>query len=78
MDECISLGAFRTLLRYNRDRGDLTPGQSPESPTEPAPDPLFQASQLTMLRHMNNVINHLPVPHQLMDFSTFPSPQASQ
>ncbi|KAK7109044.1 hypothetical protein V1264_013160 [Littorina saxatilis] len=65
LEECISLGAFRTLLRYNRDKdSDRT-----TSPTEPSLDPLFQAAQLTMFRHINNVINHLPVPHQCLNFA---------
>ena len=66
LEECISLGAFRTLLRYNRDKES----DRATSPTEPSLDPLFQAAQLTMFRHINNVINHLPVPHQCLHFGT--------
>lgn len=66
LEECVSLGAFRTLLRYNRDKDN----ERAASPTEPSLDPLFQAAQLTMFRHINNVINHLPVPHQCLAFST--------
>lgn len=76
LEECISLGAFRTLLRYTRDR-DLNPG-NPGLPVEPAPDPLFQAAQLTMFRHINNVINHLPVQHQGLNFAEVLSPRLSQ
>lgn len=74
MEECISLGAFRTLLRYNRDK-DWDHGSSP---TEPSLDPLFQAAQLTMFRHINNVINHLPLPHHCLTFAAVLPPRLSQ
>ncbi|XP_076466851.1 LOW QUALITY PROTEIN: huntingtin-like [Babylonia areolata] len=74
LEECVSLGAFRTLLRYSRDRDSdrLT------SPAEPSLDPLFQAAQLTMFRHVNNVINHLPVPHQCLNFAPIVPPRLVQ
>ncbi|KAL8615828.1 hypothetical protein ACOMHN_048536 [Nucella lapillus] len=74
LEECVSLGAFRTLLRYNRDRES----DRVTSPVEPSLDPLFQAAQLTMFRHINNVINHLPVPHQCLNFAHIVPPRLLQ
>ncbi|XP_041368406.1 huntingtin-like isoform X2 [Gigantopelta aegis] len=68
LEECISLGAYRTLVRYNRDR-ELTADQN-LPPSEPVLDTLFKASHLTMFRHINNIVNHLSVPHQMMVFSS--------
>ncbi|XP_055860312.1 huntingtin-like [Biomphalaria glabrata] len=68
LEECMSLGAFRSVLRYNRDHdlGSLSPQVSTK---EPILDPLFQASQLTLFRHINNVVIQLPSPHQCLVFS---------
>ncbi|XP_071090376.1 huntingtin-like isoform X1 [Haliotis cracherodii] len=66
LEECISLGAYRTLVRYNRDRETHTEQKLP--PSEPSLDTLFQAAQLTLFRHINNIINHLPIPHQNLNF----------
>ncbi|ESO95031.1 hypothetical protein LOTGIDRAFT_160793 [Lottia gigantea] len=65
LDECIALGAYRSIVRYNRDKEALPISFKPE----PTIDELFQAAQLTMFRHINNIINHLPVPHQLLSYS---------
>jgi hypothetical protein len=35
---------------------------------EPEFDPLFQAAQLTSNRHFNNIVNLLPIPHQILTF----------
>lgn len=35
---------------------------------EPEFDPLFQAAQLTLNRHFNNIVNLLPIPHQILTF----------
>ncbi|CAL1538264.1 unnamed protein product [Lymnaea stagnalis] len=67
LEECMSLGAFRSVLRYNRDvdLGSLSP--QPAS-NEHTLDPLFQASQLTLFRHINNMVIQLPLPHQCLVF----------
>ncbi|KAH9487495.1 hypothetical protein Btru_075739 [Bulinus truncatus] len=69
LEECMSLGAFRSVLRYNRDQdpGSFSPKYS--STREPTLDPLFQASQLTLFRHINNVVIQLPIPHQCLVFA---------
>ncbi|GFO37998.1 huntingtin-like [Plakobranchus ocellatus] len=68
LQECVSLGAFRSVLRFNRDvefQGEIVqPGQH----KEPTLDPLFQAAYLTMFRHINNIVGQLPVPHQSLSF----------
>lgn len=35
---------------------------------EPEFDSLFQAAQLTLNRHFNNIVNLLPIPHQILTF----------
>ena len=63
MEECISFGAYKTIQRHSREA---------ETPSIDGArvdwmfDPLFQASQLTLIRHINNIINQLPVPHQIL------------
>ncbi|XP_005093645.2 huntingtin [Aplysia californica] len=68
LEECMSLGAFRSVLRYNRDAeaGTLSPLAAPG---ERIMDPLFLASELTLFRHINNVVNQLPTPHQCLSFT---------
>lgn len=67
LEECISLGAYKTIQRHSRE------AENPSSPDGAHVswmfDPLFQASQLTLIRHINNIINQLPVPHQILCFS---------
>ncbi|RUS73694.1 hypothetical protein EGW08_018541 [Elysia chlorotica] len=67
LEECISLGAFRSILRYNRD-AEMNSETSPSGQRDPTLDPLFQAAYLTMFRHINNVVGQLPVPHQSINF----------
>ena len=63
LEECISLGAYKTIQRHSRE------AETPLSDSAHVDwmfDPLFQASQLTLIRHINNIINQLPVPHQIL------------
>ncbi|XP_050396465.2 huntingtin [Patella vulgata] len=69
LEECIALGAYRSIVRYNRDKESLPTNTKPEATI----DQLFSAAQLTMFRHINNIINHLPVPHQLLSYSRIQS-----
>ncbi len=41
-------------------------GHSPFKAT--SADPLLQAGQITLFRHINNTINMLPIPHQIIKF----------
>ena len=41
-------------------------GHSPFKAT--SADPLLQAAQITLFRHINNIINMLPVPHQVVNY----------
>lgn len=66
MEECISIGTQRTLQKYSRE-ADIIPSSGNQS-DEWMLDPLFQASQLTLMRHMNNIVNMLPVPHEIVNF----------
>ena len=62
----MSLRGLKTLQQYSRDM-DIPTEQTHQ--LEWTLDPLFQASQLTLMRHINNIINILPVPHQIVNFS---------
>ncbi|KAK3589444.1 hypothetical protein CHS0354_020780 [Potamilus streckersoni] len=63
LHECLSLGAYRTHLKYTKDSDTSPLG---DTSAERTFDVLFQAAQLTLLRHINNIINMLPVPHQIL------------
>ncbi|KAL3864910.1 hypothetical protein ACJMK2_006556 [Sinanodonta woodiana] len=63
LHECLSLGAYRTHLKYTKDLDTSPLG---DVSAERTFDVLFQAAQLTLLRHINNIINMLPVPHQIL------------
>ena len=63
--ECLYLGALRTLQTYNRE--NEIPSTENQSVDEML-DSLYKASQLTMMMHINQIINMLPVPHQILDF----------
>lgn len=72
LKECISLGTLYTLERYRMEEiSSYFRGESMASSlsTDVTYEPLFQAAQLMLFRHINSVINMLPVPHQvLVDF----------
>ncbi len=75
LEECLGLGTQRTLLSARATKEAMTahaadaPFPPQNSPSrEKALDPLLQAAQLTLLRHINNLINMLPVPHQLIAY----------
>ncbi|XP_060568114.1 huntingtin-like isoform X3 [Ruditapes philippinarum] len=65
MEECISIGTQRTLHKYSREADIPSTGNQSD---EWMLDPLFQASQLTLMRHINNIVNMLPVPHEIVNF----------
>lgn len=75
LKECISLGTLYTLERYRMEEiSSYFRGESMASSlsTDVTYEPLFQAAQLMLFRHINSVINMLPVPHQVgMTESTF-------
>lgn len=66
LEECLSLGTQNTKQRYNRE--SEIPSTENQS-VDQLLDPLFKASQLTLMRHINNIINLLPVPHEIVNFS---------
>lgn len=68
LKECISLGTLYTLERYRMEEiSSYFRGESMASSlsTDVTYEPLFQAAQLMLFRHINSVINMLPVPHQV-------------
>ncbi|XP_033756060.1 huntingtin-like [Pecten maximus] len=69
LPECILLGAHNTLLK-NNDSSDILDSEGNKIPQEPVFDPLLQAAQLTLIRHINNIINMLPTPHQVVKYGT--------
>ncbi|KAL4231691.1 hypothetical protein ACF0H5_009269 [Mactra antiquata] len=75
MKECISIGTQSTLQRYNREAD--TPSTGNQS-VEWMHNPLFQASQLTLMRHINNIVNQLPVPHEIVNFNDAKDRQTSK
>lgn len=70
MSECLTLGAQYTLIK-STDSVTVLDSEGNQVLQEPVTDNLFQASQLTLTRHVNYVINLLPVPHQILTFSSF-------
>ncbi|XP_052771519.1 huntingtin-like isoform X2 [Mya arenaria] len=66
LEECIQLGTKRSLHQYSRESEAPATGNQQ---VEWTLDPLFQASQLTLMRHISNLINLLPVPHEILNFS---------
>lgn len=65
MTECISIGTYSTLTS-NNEITEVLDKEGNKIPQEPTFDPLFKAAQLTLMRHMNNIINLLPCPHQVI------------
>ncbi|XP_056004424.1 huntingtin-like isoform X2 [Ostrea edulis] len=70
LSECLTLGAQYTLIK-STDSVTVLDSEGNQVLQEPVTDNLFQASQLTLTRHVNYVINLLPVPHQILTFSSF-------
>ncbi|XP_029645621.1 huntingtin isoform X2 [Octopus sinensis] len=72
LKECISLGTLCTLEQHRMDEMSSCLRGEPVNmsrSSEVTYEPLFQAAQLMLFRHINSVINMLPVPHQvLVDF----------
>ena len=77
LKECLRLGLRRTLDQIQRQTNmspippqlSTTPTPDPSSPSHRQPlDPLYKATHVTVLRHVNSIINTLPVPHQMMTF----------
>jgi huntingtin len=67
LEECVALGAQRSLLLHTQAlEGGALEGTSPSHGQ--TLDPLFRAAQITMFRHINSIINMLPVPHQVINF----------
>lgn len=69
LKECISLSSYRTLVTYNRNQElrEASPDSEAHSP-QPTFDVLFQAAQMALFRHINNIVIMLPAPHQALAF----------
>ncbi|XP_052100645.1 huntingtin-like [Mytilus californianus] len=65
--ECLYLGAYQTMMKDNETVVVLD-NEGNRVLLEPEFDPLFQAAQLTLNRHFNNIVNLLPIPHQVLTF----------
>ncbi|CAG2221231.1 HD [Mytilus edulis] len=65
--ECLYLGAYQTMMKDNETVVVLDK-KGNRVLLEPEFDPLFQAAQLTLNRHFNNIVNLLPIPHQILTF----------
>lgn len=80
LEECVSLGTKRTLessrrpLSVDRLSSPTRAGQ----PAERTVDALLQASQMTVFRHINNIINMLPMPHEVVNFDAKSMPAEDQ
>ena len=71
--ECLALGLARTLQMAEnlKDAGPTAAAQATNSPSRGRSlDPLLQAAQLTLFRHINNIINQIPVPHQILTWTS--------
>lgn len=73
LEECILLGIHHTQVALQSHQ-NATHNLSPPPPPSPSRgrglDPLLQAAQITLLRHINNIINLLPVPHRILVYGT--------
>ncbi|CAH1783183.1 unnamed protein product [Owenia fusiformis] len=65
LEDCVSLGVHRSLHNSTNPQRTTSRQQTPDK----SMDPLLQASQLTLFRHLNNIINMLPVPHKVLCYS---------
>ncbi|KAH3787333.1 hypothetical protein DPMN_165455 [Dreissena polymorpha] len=73
--ECITLGAKLSMQTYCRESEQPAAGRHQG---DWKLDHLFQASQLTLMRHINNLVNHLTVPHEILNFSDTKDQQMSK
>ncbi|ELT98253.1 hypothetical protein CAPTEDRAFT_220329 [Capitella teleta] len=77
LEECIALGSQRSLHQHALTlEGGALEGTSPTHMQ--SLDPLFRAAQITMFRHINGIINLLPVPHQVLSFDVNVSSEQEQ
>lgn len=64
LEECIALGTQRTMVRIRqleaRDIHVVTDNIGNSPARNHAIDPLLQAAQMTLFRHLNNIVNMLP------------------
>jgi hypothetical protein len=67
LEECVALGVHKTLITVNKVR-DSAPQSLNNYSQEQSLDALLQAVQLTLIRHINNVVNMLPVPHRVITY----------
>ena len=65
LTECLLLGCQNTIIKCNNYE-DVLDTEGNHIPQEPTFDPLYQASQLTLIRHINNIVNQMPIPHQML------------
>ena len=70
LEDCILLGVRHTQMALQSTQHAVHNVASPPPPPSPSRgrglDPLLQAAQITLLRHINNIINLLPVPHRVL------------
>ncbi|XP_070540509.1 huntingtin-like isoform X2 [Ptychodera flava] len=74
LEDCIALGVKKTraakkalsqaALLIKRDSATALAKKQEKQATRA--DPLLQAAQLTLLRHISNIVNMLPTPHQVL------------
>ncbi|KAK3095770.1 hypothetical protein FSP39_018831 [Pinctada imbricata] len=67
LPECVSQGAHQSVIK-SENSPDILDNEGNKVPQEPEIGPLFKAAELTLVRHINNLVNHLPVPHQVLSF----------
>ena len=76
LEECLGLGTQRSLMDISRSKDGMSPEQQIPSPMhEHYTHALYQSAQVTLFRHMNNIINMLPVPHQVIEYSDHLTPR---
>ena len=67
----MSLGTHQTLLKItqtNHHEDMVLMDPITGSPAKEFVDPLLQAAQMTLFRHVNSIINMLPIPHRIINY----------
>lgn len=78
LEECVSLGTKRTIESWSQQPLSADRLSSPTRQPEKTLDALLQASQITVFRHINNIINMLPMPHEVINFDAKSTPTEDQ
>ena len=69
LEACLSYGVHMSCTQPV----DSVPSDHMADSEDSSLDHLLQATHITLLWHINNIINSLPLPHQLVDWSDLPS-----